>query len=105
MFLSHWTEAADPVAPFPDPPTIGPDRPDRAALLEYHEVTSGRSVERIPWNLAFAAWRLALIFEAVASRSAAGAYGALDAAEERRLAEVTSGLVDHAGRLLLDDER
>lgn len=105
VFLYYWTEAADPVAPFPDPPTALPGWPGRAALLASYEAASGRSVTRIHWYLAFAAWRLALVFEGVAGRSAAGAYGAPDAAEERRLAEVVRALVGHAGQLLEEDQR
>lgn len=105
VFLYYWTEAADPVAPFPDPPTALPGWPDRAALLACYEAASGRSGARIHWYLAFAAWRLALVFEGVAGRSATGAYGAPDAAEQQRLADVVGALVGHAVHLLDEDER
>jgi aminoglycoside phosphotransferase (APT) family kinase protein len=104
VFLYYWTEASDPVVPFPDPPTARPGWPDRAALLADYAAASGRSVERVNWYLAFAAWRLALVFEGVAGRSAAGAYGVPDAAEERRLRDVTRELAAHANRLLNEDE-
>jgi hypothetical protein len=41
----------------------------------------------------------------VAGRSATGAYGAPDAAEERRLADVVRALVGHAAQLVDEDER
>lgn len=105
VFLYYWTEATDPVAPFPDPPTAQPGWPDRSELLASYTAASGRSPERIHWYLAFAAWRLALVFEGVAGRSAAGAYGPPDPAEEQRLAEVVHALVRHSEQLLTEDER
>jgi aminoglycoside phosphotransferase (APT) family kinase protein len=103
VFLCYWTEAVDPVQPFPDPPTALPGFTDRRGLLQIYEQATGRPVERIDFYVAFAAWRLALVFEGVAGRSAAGAYGAPDAAEERRLADVARGMVHRAGVLLDGD--
>jgi aminoglycoside phosphotransferase (APT) family kinase protein len=103
VFLYYWAESSDPVFPFPDPPTAGVGWPGRAALLDEYSMVSGRPVGRISWYLAFAAWRLALAFEGIAGRSASGAYGIPDAAEELRLTEVSRGLISHAGRLLEED--
>jgi aminoglycoside phosphotransferase (APT) family kinase protein len=103
VFLCYWTEAADAVLPFPDPPTSLPGFTDRRGLVEMYERASGRAVERIDYYVAFAAWRLALVFEGVAGRSAAGAYGTPDAAEEQRLADVARGMVRRAGVLLDGD--
>jgi aminoglycoside phosphotransferase (APT) family kinase protein len=100
VFLCYWTEAGDDVLPFPGPPTALPGFPDRQGLLHVYEQASGRSVERIDYYVAFAAWRLALVFEGVAGRSAAGAYGAPDPVEEQRLADVARALVRRAGALL-----
>ena len=105
IFLYYWTESSDPVFPFPDPPTAGVDWPSRAALLDEYSLVSGRPLGRFFWYLAFAAWRLALAFEGIAGRSATGAYAIPDAAEERRLTEVSRGLISHAGRLLDEDHR
>jgi aminoglycoside phosphotransferase (APT) family kinase protein len=105
VFLYYWTESSDPVFPFPDPPTAGVGWPSRAALLDEYSMVSGRTVGRMSWYLAFAAWRLALAFVGIAGRSANGAYANPNAAEERRLTEVSQGLLAHAGRLLDEDER
>ncbi len=103
IFLYYWTEPADPVQPFPDPATLLPGFCERASLLDHYVRASGRDLNRLPYYLAYAAWRLALVLEGVAGRSASGAYGAPDAAEERRLAEVADGLVVHAAELLRQD--
>jgi aminoglycoside phosphotransferase (APT) family kinase protein len=103
VFLYYWTEPGDPVFPFPDPPTVSVGWPNRSALLEEYSRISDRSVERISWYLAFAAWRLALAFEGIAGRSAIGAYGNADAVEERRLRDASRGLIAHAGQLLDED--
>jgi aminoglycoside phosphotransferase (APT) family kinase protein len=100
VFLCYWTEALDAVMPFPDPPTALSGFPDRRGILQIYERASGRSIERIDYYVAFGAWRLALVFEGVAARSAAGAYGAPDAVEEQRLADVARGMVQRAGVLL-----
>ena len=105
IFLYYWTESSDPVFPFPDPPTAGVAWPGRTALLDEYSLVTGRPLERISWYLAFAAWRLALAFEGIAGRSATGAYAIPDAAEERRLAEVSQGLISHASRLLDEDHQ
>ncbi|EKT83411.1 phosphotransferase family protein (plasmid) [Rhodococcus opacus] len=93
VFLYHWTEAHDPVTPFLDPPTILPGFHSRQDLLAHY----------VRVNLAYAAWRSAVDFEGVAGRSAAGAYGPPDAAEEHQLAVVTRGLIAHARDLLEKD--
>jgi aminoglycoside phosphotransferase (APT) family kinase protein len=105
VFLYYWTEEDDPVRPFLDPATLLPGFPGRTALLEHYVRASGRPVSRLDYYLAYAAWRLALVFEGVAARSAAGAYGDPDPVEEGRLAEVVQGLVGHAASLLERDAR
>ncbi len=103
VFLYYWTQATDSVVPFPDPPTVLPGFFSRRELLARYTQASGRAVDRLAFYLAYAAWRLALVFEGIAGRSAAGAYGAADIEEERRLAEVAGALVVHAGTLLDED--
>lgn len=103
VFLYYWTEEGDPVRPFPDPATLLPGFPGRNLLLDHYVRKSGREVRRIHYYLAYAAWRLALVFEGVAARSAAGAYGAADSEEEHRLAELACGLIGHADELLVRD--
>lgn len=105
IFLYYWTEESDPVRPFPDPATLLPGFPDRGRLLEHYVRASRREVRRLDYYLAYAAWRVALVFEGVAARSAAGAYGVPNRAEQRRLAEVVHGLVGHSAQMLRRDAR
>lgn len=100
VFLYYWTEARDVPRPFPDPPSLLPGFPNRDDLLERYVAISGRAVTRWDYYLAYAAWRLALVFEGVAGRSATGAYGEPDSVEEHRLGEAARQLVVHAAELL-----
>lgn len=104
VFLYYWTEATDPVQPFPAPATVLPGFTDRAGLLEHYRTISGREPTRLDYYLGYAAWRLALVFEGIAARSAVGAYGDSDGDEERRLSDAARQLVKHA-HILLDRDR
>jgi aminoglycoside phosphotransferase (APT) family kinase protein len=100
VFLFYWTQDADGVAPFPRPATVLPGFPSRAEVLAHYVRASGREVPRLDYYLAYAAWRLAVVFEGVAHRSATGAYGTPDQVEEARLVAVAGHSVRHAGALL-----
>lgn len=104
VFLYYWTEADDPVRPFPDPPSLLRGFPRRDDLLDLYVAATGCSPERWSYYLGYAAWRLALVFEGVAGRSASGAYGLPDADEDRRLRTTVRELVGHAEALLSRDQ-
>lgn len=103
VFLYYWTEQDDPVRPFPDPPSLLSGFPSRDDLLELYAAASGCSPDRWNYYLGYAAWRLALVFEGVAGRSASGAYGLPDADEDQRLRAVVRELINHAESLLSRD--
>lgn len=103
VFLYYWTEADDPVRPFPDPPSLLTGFPRRDDLLDLYASATGCSPDRWNYYLGYAAWRLALVFEGVAGRSASGAYGLPDADEDRRLRTTVRELVGHAEALLSRD--
>lgn len=98
--LYYWTDPADLIHPFLDPPTVEAGFLDRGALLEAYTAASGRTPPNLDYYLGYAAWRLALVFEGVLGRFASGAYGESDVAEEQRLTETVKQLVAHASELL-----
>jgi aminoglycoside phosphotransferase (APT) family kinase protein len=63
----YWTDPERPL-PITNDPTSAGGFPSFAELVQRYAARSGRSLERIEYYRGFAAWRLAIIAEGVASR-------------------------------------
>ncbi|MDP9236832.1 MAG: phosphotransferase family protein [Chloroflexota bacterium] len=63
----YWHDAADPL-PLTNDPTSGGAFPPFGELLRRYAARTGRDVSQMGYYRAFAAWRLAIIAEGVASR-------------------------------------
>lgn len=98
--LYYWTERSDLIHPFANPPTVLPGFLSRDDLLTAYVDAGGSPLPNQDYYFAYAAWRLALVFEGVLGRFASGAYGGSDLEEEQRLAQVVKQLVSHADDLL-----
>lgn len=101
----YWTEPSDPVQPFERPPSALEGMPSRAELLDHYAAITGRNIDRLDYYFAYAAWRLALVFEGVIGRSQAGAYGTHDTHEESRLQGIVTDLIGEAETFLAKDDR
>lgn len=101
----YWTESSDATQPFERPPSSLEGMPSRAQLLEHYAAVSGRNLDRPDYYFAYAAWRLALVFEGVIGRSRAGAYGATNTEEESRLQGKVADLIGEAETFLAKDGR
>lgn len=101
MLLIYWSEPDDEFHALEDPPTAVGGFSTRAELLEAYAAASGRSLERIDFYLAWAAWRLACIFVGVRARYLAGAMGGKAPVEgiqsfERRIDGLLARAAHHA---------
>lgn len=102
--LLYWTDRRDELHPFADPATVLPGFLSREELLAEYVAGGGRPLPRPDFYLAYAAWRLALVFEGVLGRFRSGAYGESDPQEEQRLSEVVKTLINEAHEFLDRDE-
>lgn len=75
MLLTYWSEPGEAAQALEDSPTALEGFYTRAELLDAYAETSGRSLERIDFYLAWGAWRLACILLGVRARYLAGALG------------------------------
>lgn len=71
IMLTYWAEPGDDLTFWPGAPTAGPDFASRAALIDGYREASGRDLTLLPYYLALAQWRLAVIIQGVYHRSLA----------------------------------
>ncbi|MFN2611917.1 MAG: phosphotransferase family protein [Solirubrobacterales bacterium] len=99
MLIVYWGAPDEQILPNVDPPTAIPGFPDREEVAKLYAEGSGRDLSQIDFFVALGLWKLAVIFEGIVARYAAGAYGEKDGFEEfgkvvDRIAEAASDAVD-----------
>ncbi|WIG57469.1 MAG: acyl-CoA dehydrogenase, putative phosphotransferase [Ktedonobacterales bacterium] len=74
--LSFWSEATDPPSPLLDAAwrlTAQPGFPTRAELVSHYAAHTGRQMTHVPFYVALAIWKLAILLEGSYARHLAGA--------------------------------
>jgi aminoglycoside phosphotransferase (APT) family kinase protein len=73
LLMVYWTEPGDEAALAGVTPTAMPGFATRAELIDWYRAATGRSVDDLPYFVAFGYWKLACILQGVVARYVAGA--------------------------------